>query len=272
MNNVIISILTMGIMGAFFAYGLSIALKKFKIEEDPRIDQVEAALPGANCGACGYPGCRALAEAIAKGEVEPGSCPVGGSESAREVARIMGKEATQTERKVAVLLCRGTDEAAARKADYRGVKTCYAASLVQSGDKFCSYGCLGYEDCVRACNFDALHMGPEGLPMVDREKCTACGLCVKACPKNLIELHPESRTFFVFCKSLDIPKTSRTNCKNACTGCMICTKGAKNNEIVVTDNLSRINSLDILGSEEAMQWVAKCPTKAIGFLEKKQKN
>lgn len=268
MDNVLISVMTMGIMGAFFAFVLSIALKKFKIDEDPRIDQLEAILPGANCGACGFPGCRALAEAIVKGEADPGSCSVGGSETAEEIAGIMGVEVSRAERKVAVLLCRGTEEAAGRKADYRGVKTCYAASLVQSGNKFCSYGCLGYGDCVKACNFDALHMGKEGLPVVDREKCTACGLCVKACPKSLFELYPESRTFFVFCKSLDNPKTSRSNCKNACTGCMICTKGAKNGEIVVTDNLSRIKSLDILDNEEAMQWVGKCPTQAIGFLEK----
>lgn len=271
MFNVMISILTMGLLGAFFAFGLSIARKKFKVEEDPRIDRVEDALPGANCGACGYPGCRAMAEAIVKGEAVPDGCPVGGGETAREVAEIMGLEIGESERRVAVLLCRGTEEAAKRKAEYRGVGECYAASLVQSGDKFCSYGCLGYGDCVDACNFDALHMGDDGLPVVDREKCTACGMCVKACPKNLFELHPESRKLFVFCKSHDNPKNSRKNCKNACTGCMICTKGAKNGEIVVEDHLSRIKNLDVLENEEAMEWVKKCPTKAIGFLEEDQK-
>jgi electron transport complex protein RnfB len=266
MFNVVISVLTMGILGAFFAFGLSIARKKFKVEEDPRIDRVEEALPGANCGACGYPGCRAMAEAIVQGQAEPDGCPVGGAETAREVAEIMGIEVKESERRVAVLLCRGTEEVAKRKAEYRGVAECFAASLVQSGDKFCSYGCLGYGDCVEACNFDALHMGADGLPIVDREKCTACGLCVKACPKNLLELHLVSRKLFVFCKSLDNPKNSRKNCKNACTGCMICTKGAQHGEIVVEDSLSRIKNLAVLDDPGAMEWVGKCPTQAIGFL------
>ena len=186
--------------------------------------------------------------------------------SRRDVGRILGVEISETERKVAVLLCRGTETAALRKAEYRGIRQCYAASLVQSGDKLCSYGCLGYGDCVTACNFEALQIGDEGLPIVDREKCTACGLCVKACPKNLLQLHPVSRKFFVFCKSLDNPKSSRKNCKNACTGCMICTKGVQNSEIVVENNLSRVDNLDVLENQEAMEWVGKCPTKAIGFL------
>lgn len=266
MNALIISIVTMGVLGAFFAYGLSIALKKFKVEEDPRIDQVEAALPGANCGACGYPGCRALAEAIVKGEIDLDSCPVGGLETAEEVAMIMGKEVSPTERKVAVLLCRGTEEAAKRKAEYQGIKTCYAANLIQRGDKFCSFGCLGYGDCVKVCNFDALKIGKKGIPEVDREKCTGCGLCVSACPKKLFELHPLSRRFFVFCKSLDDPKRSRQNCQNACTGCRICTRGVKNEEIVVENNLSIIKDPKIIQDSEARLWVEKCPTAAIGIL------
>jgi len=267
MSGLLISVLTMGLLGAVFAFGLSIAQKKLRVEEDPRIDAVEGVVPGANCGGCGYPGCRAFSEAVVKGDAPPDGCPVGGKETAAAVAEILGIQLEESERRVAVLMCRGTNEAAKRKAEYRGIDQCYAAALVQQGDKFCAYGCLGFGDCVEVCAFDALHMGDAGLPVVDRGACTACGKCVKACPKHLFELHPESRRFFVFCKSKDDPKTSRQSCKNACTGCRICTKGAGDGEIVVEDNLSRIVNMAVLDNEEAMTWVKKCPTGAIGFLD-----
>jgi Na+-translocating ferredoxin:NAD+ oxidoreductase RNF subunit RnfB len=267
MNSLIISIITMGVLGAFFAYGLSIALKKFRVEEDHRFDQVESVLPGINCGGCGLPGCRSFAEAVVNGEIEPDGCTVGGYETAREIAEILEIKIEESERQVAVLMCRGTEEAAKRKADYLGIKTCYAAGLLQRGDKFCSFGCLGYGDCVEVCKFAALRIGDGGIPVVNRENCTACGLCVKTCPKNLFELHPVARTFFVFCKSLDDPRSSRLFCTNACTGCQICTKGVKSEEIVVVNNLSIINDPKVIQDEEARQWVEKCPTGAIGLLE-----
>ena len=264
MNSIAISILTMGLLGAFFAYGLSIAKKKFKVEEDPRIDRIEDVLPGANCGGCGYPGCRAFAEAVAATKADVDGCPVGGMDTAKQVADIMGMEVGDSEREVAVLICRGTEEAALRKAEYRGIHSCYGANLVQKGNKKCSYGCMGYGDCVSVCNFDAIRIGPEGIPVVDREKCTGCGLCVKACPKNILELHPLSRRFFVLCKSFDGPKASRQNCKNACIGCKICIKGVKNGEITVDNDLSVIHNTEVVNDEEAMQWIGKCPTKVIG--------
>ena len=267
MKSILISILTMGCLGAFFAYGLSIARNKFKVEEDPRIDDVEEALAGANCGGCGFAGCRAFAEAVVAGKAEPFGCPVGGNDTAAEIAKIMGTELQESTRNVAVLLCRGTRDAAGRKAAYQGINTCYAANIIQRGDKNCSYGCLGFGDCVTACNFDAIAIGPEGIPVVDRENCTACGLCVKACPNFLLELHPMDRKFFVFCKSLDDGKTSRAACKNACIGCKICTRGATNEEIVVENFLSIVNDTKITENEEAMEWIGKCPTKCIGFID-----
>ena len=265
MNSLVVSILTMGILGALFAYGLSIARKRFKVEEDPRIDEIDVLLPGANCGGCGYPGCRAFAEAVASGKAEPDSCPVGGTDTAREIAEIVGIKIMETERKVVVLLCRGTEEAAKRKAEYRGIKTCYAATIIQKGNKYCQYGCLGFGDCVDVCEYDAIQIGGSGIPVVDTEKCTACGLCVRACPNHLLELHPLSRTFFVFCKSHEGAKASITSCKNACTGCQLCAKGVKKEEIVVINNLSIIKDINVINNEVAMNWVKKCPTKAIGF-------
>lgn len=267
MNSLLISVLTMGILGAFFSYALSVAQKKLKVEEDPRIDEVEAVLPNANCGGCGYPGCRAFAEAVVAGKVEPNGCPVGGNETAAEVSKILGVELVEKEREVAVLMCRGTNEAAKRKAEYRGVDTCYGAALVQQGDKFCTYGCLGLGDCVDACDFDAIHIKEQGIPIIDREKCTGCGQCVIACPRDLLELHPVSKTYFVYCKSHDDPKTSRKNCANSCIACSLCVRGVKEDEIVMDNFLAIVKDHSVVNNEEAMNWAGKCPTKAIGDLK-----
>lgn len=166
-------------------------------------------------------------------------------------------------------MCRGTLDAAAKKADYHGLKSCYAGTLIQKGDKYCIYGCLGFGDCVKVCNFSAIEVGEDGLPHIHKDHCTGCGLCVKACPNKLLELHPESRNFFVFCKSFDDPKASRKYCKNACLGCKLCARGAKNSEIEIENNLAYIRNTKILDDEEAMKWVAKCPTKAIDFQTEK---
>ena len=269
MKNIMISILLMGLLGLIFSLLLSIARIRLLTKEDPMVERIEHILPGANCGSCGYPGCRAFAEAVVNGQATPDGCSVGGREVSEAIAKFMGKTIEITEECVAVILCRGNEEAARRKAEYKGIPTCLAASLVQGGDKYCSYGCLGFGDCVSACPFGAITIGNDRLPVIDRNICTGCGLCVSACPNKLIELHPVSRDFFIFCKSHDNAKISRFNCKNACLGCGICTKGAKNEEITVREGLAIINDANIINNEEAMEWVRKCPTKAIDFLEKK---
>lgn len=267
MKNILIAMLTMGGMGFLFAYILSIAKNKLKVEIDPRIERIESVLPGTNCGCCGYPGCRAFAEAVVSGQAKTNCCSVGGDSVSGEIAKIVGVKIDKTERYVAVLMCRGTESSTKRKAKYCGIKTCYAASLIQGGDKYCSFGCLGFGDCMEACPFNAIKIGADKIPVIDRDICTGCGLCVKACPKNLIELHPISRKLYVYCKSHDDAKTSIFNCKNACIACGLCTKGAKNGEITVIDNLSTINNVDIEKNEEAMKWVQKCPTKSIDFIK-----
>ncbi len=180
-------ILTMGALGLILSAGLAIAYQKLKVEEDPKVVKISEALPQANCGACGYSGCRAFAEAVVKGEAETNGCPVGGEETITKVAEIMGVKADEVVKKIARILCHGDTEAAKDRGTYLGITTCYAANLT-GGNKQCPYGCLGFGDCVLACPFEAIHMGGDGLPVVDGKKCTACGKCTEKCFAESLEL------------------------------------------------------------------------------------
>jgi RnfABCDGE-type electron transport complex B subunit len=260
------SLLAMGGLGAFFAAALAIADKKLRVEEDPRIGLVADALPGANCGACGCAGCNAYAEAVVTEGMAITKCPVGGQDVIDSLALIMGVEAGAAVKHVARLMCRGTASLAKDKASYEGPTNCAVQDLVSGGSKACQWGCLGGGDCVDVCDFGALEMGPDGLPVVYDDLCTACAACVTACPRDLFELHPIDREFFVFCKSHDDPKTSKAVCDAACTGCSIC---ARNSEgaISMVDGLAVIDydklNPDIIPIE-------KCKTNAIGWLHPQQ--
>ncbi len=269
MIDVLIPILTMGCLGLLFSIGLSIAYQKLKVEEDPRVEKISEILPQANCGACGYSGCRAFAEAVAKGKAETSGCPVGGEEVAQQVAEIMGTEAGKAERKVARLHCRGDNKAAQNKGTYLGITTCYAAHII-GGNKQCVYGCLGYGDCVEACPFDAITMEEDGLPVVDEEKCTACGKCVEACPRNLFDLQPVSQNIMVFCRSLDGGASAKKACKNACISCGICVRACPE-AIVLENNLAVIKDYKKIDPEK-IQAIEKCPTNAIGRIRKEETN
>lgn len=187
---ILIAIISLGAIGVVGALLLFWASKKFEVHEDPRIGQVQSVLPGANCGGCGYAGCAGFAGACVKADSLDGMlCPVGGSPVMSKIATILGKEAAEAEPKVAVVRCNGTCQARPRTNTYDGVKSCSIASALYGGETGCTFGCLGYGDCEKACNFGAIKVNPEtGLPEVDEDKCTACGACVKACPKNIIEL------------------------------------------------------------------------------------
>lgn len=265
MMAVVASVLAMGGLGAFFAVSLAIADKKLRVEEDPRIGMVNDVLPGANCGACGFAGCAAFAEGVVGGTAPVNGCPVGGQDCADDVALVMGVDAGTSVRHVVRLMCRGTAALAREKANYEGPSQCAIEDLVSGGSKACQYGCLGGGDCVDVCDFGALEMGPEGLPVVFDDLCTACGACVVACPRDLFELHPIDREFFVFCKSHDDPKTSKAACDAACTGCGICARKSEG-AIVLQDGLAVIDyeqlNTDIIPIE-------KCKTGAIGWLHPK---
>ncbi len=268
LNDILMPILSLGGMSLLFGAGLAYASQKFAVETDPREEEVREALPGANCGACGYPGCDGLAAAIVAGNAAVTSCPVGGSEVAKRIGMIMGMEAETTQRKIAKVLCAGDCNNAAEKYRYQGIEDCVAASMLAYGSKECSYGCLGLGTCVRACPFDAIHINEMGIAEVDRDKCTSCEKCVAACPKQLIEMIPESSEVQVMCKSEDKGKFVRKACKVGCIACRICEKACQYDAIKVENNIARI---DYDKCVNCMVCAEKCPTKAIYADFEKQK-
>jgi electron transport complex protein RnfB len=263
--SILIPIVTMGTLGLLFSFGLVLAYRKLAVEIDPRIEKINESLPQANCGACGYAGCQALAEAIAAGKAPADSCPVGGAETAGKLAAILGVKTGEVVKKVARLHCRGSKDAAPRRSAYLGLKTCYASHLM-GGDKLCPYGCLGLSDCVRACPFEAMEMSADGLPIVIEHKCTACGKCVDACPRNLLELHPLSQNILVYCRSKDRGPVARKACKNACIACGICSRACPE-AIIIENNLAVITDYRKILPGNILE-IEKCPTQAIGRLKK----
>lgn len=238
-----------GILGAVGAGGATILYfigQKFKVYEDPRIEPVQDALPGVNCGACGFPGCSAFAEACVEAEELDGlNCPVGGAETMAKVASVLGKEAGTAVKKIAVVRCNGTCENRPRQNEYDGATSCAIAAQLYGGDTDCSFGCYGLGDCEAVCPFDAIHVNPETLiPEVDEEKCTACNKCVVACPKKIIELRkqgPKSRRIFVSCVNQDKGAPARRACDVACIGCGKCVKACPFDAITLENNLAYID-------------------------------
>ena len=259
---------TVGILaclGFVLALILFLIAKKFKVEEDPRIDLVEKALPGANCGGCGFAGCRAFADAAVKApNLDNNYCPVGGNAVMEQVAKILGYEVKQQTPKVAVLRCNGSCENRPRVNYYDGVQSCRVKANLYSGDTLCPYGCLGCGDCVAACKFGAIAINPLTLlPEVDESKCTACGACTKACPRNLIELRnkgPRSMRVYVACSNKDKGMLTRKACKAGCIGCGKCAKICPHGAITVENNLAYI---DYTKCKLCKKCVAECPIGAI---------
>ena len=259
-----IAILT--VLGAALAVVLYFVAEKFKVEEDPRIDEVEKVLPGANCGGCGQAGCRAFAQFCVESSpnMDKCFCPVGGNEGMQKVAAVLGVEVAAKEPMVAVVRCNGSCENRPRTNEYGGYQSCRVKAALYSGDTACSFGCLGCGDCVAACQFGAISMDPEtGLPVVDQEKCTACGACVQACPKNVIELRNKGRRnmrVYVSCVNKDKGAAARKACKAACIGCSKCAKVCPFEAITVENNVAYI---DYTKCKLCKKCVAECPTGAI---------
>ena len=262
---IIYTIITLVAIGAAAAIILYFVAQKFKVYEDPRIDEVEEALPAANCGGCGFPGCRNFAETLVKTESwDDLFCPVGGNETMARAAGILGKEAIEQAPKVAVVRCNGTPEFRPRVTTYDGAPTCAIAHSLYSGEGGCPHGCLGLGDCVVVCNFDAIHMDPDtDLPVVIDDKCTACGACVEACPRDIIELRKKNkkdRKIFVSCINEEKGAVAKKNCSVACIGCSKCFKVCKYDAITMENNKAFIDSEKCVLCRKC---VLECPTSAI---------
>ena len=231
----------MAILGGGLGLLLFVASRVFAVSVDPRIEAVNAALPGINCGGCGLPGCGGYAEAVVNEGAAVNLCAPGGAEVAGAIAVVMGVVVDASDRKVSVLACRGTREFTRDKFEYFGVDDCRAANLLHGGAKSCRYGCLGLGSCVKACPFDALVMGADGIPHVIEELCTACGKCVTACPRDLFALRSEKQNVVVVCASHDAGKLTNKACKVGCIGCRKCEKTCKFDAIHVVDGLATID-------------------------------
>ena len=251
-------------LGVCLSAVLALADKKLHVFEDPRIDEVEEMLPGANCGACGTAGCRAFAEAVVLGKAAPGKCSVNSPDMTSAIAAFLGVDAGTREKQVARLACAGGRHVAHIRAQYKGMPSCRAAVLA-GGGKGCAWGCLGLGDCKSVCNFDAIHMNEHGLPVVDEDNCTACGACVQICPRSLFSLHPISHRLWVACKNEAEGGEALMECEVACTACGRCAMDAAPGLIAIKDNLARVNYSE--NGKASMEAIQRCPTGAIVWYE-----
>ena len=259
------AVLFMVALGAILAGVIAFAVRKLYVYEDPRIEQVEEMLPAVNCGACGYPGCRAFAEATVKGEAPPSKCTVNSVEGNQQIAEFLGVSLGEQEKIVARLACAGGSHVAKMRARYEGMQTCTAAVVSGGGGKACAWGCLGLGDCEVSCDFDAIHMNRFGLPVVDEDKCTACNDCVVACPLDLFSLQPVSHKLWVACKNLEEGEKALDECEVACTACNRCVIDAPEGLISLKDNLAVVDySKNHLATPVPIQ---RCPTGAIVWIE-----
>lgn len=248
------------VIGLFIGIFLGISSIAFKVKVDEREEKVLSVLPGNNCGGCGYPGCQGLATAIVSGKAPVNACPVGGADVAKEVGAIMGIEAEHKQRMVAFVKCQGDCDHTHTAYHYTGVEDCRMLQYVPNhGPKSCNYGCQGYGSCVKVCAFEAIRI-VNGLAVVDKEKCRACGMCLNVCPGKLIELVPYDAKFLVACSSKEKGPVVKKACNIGCIGCGLCKKNCQSEAISVKDFLATIDYEKCVACGVCAQ---KCPNKSI---------
>lgn len=231
---ILVPIVIVGVVGLIAGLGLSLASEFMAVPVDERQEKIREALPGANCGACGYSGCDGYAAAVAAGEAEPNKCAPGGAAAAAGIAAVLGVEVS-TDPKIAFIACNGTCESTGIKYGYDGLQSCSAAAVLHSGPLKCSYGCMGFGDCAAACPFGAITL-KNGRPVICAELCVGCGRCAEVCPKGLIELIPKSTKIFVACSSGDKGAAAVKVCKASCIACKMCEKTCESGALKIVDN------------------------------------
>lgn len=246
-------------LGLFLGLGLGVGAKILAVKTDPRVGRVLELLPGSNCGACGFGGCGECARIIVEEGASPGACPVCPPGTVEAVAKLVGRETPETVSLTAVVFCR-TRASAPRKFEYNGIPECRAAARAGGGEAACRWGCLRYYDCVRACRFDAFEIDSEGNPVVDPQRCRACEICVRACPRGIIKMVPADKPVDVLCSSLDSAKKTARSCPVGCIACGRCVKVCPRSAIEVKDNLARIDSGLCDGCGRCVE---ECPRKII---------
>lgn len=250
---------TLGAIGLLFGGLLTVADKKFHVVEDTLVAAVRAALPGANCGACGYVGCDQFAEAVARGEASPNGCSAGGAATAAGIGEALGIKVEAKEQLVARVLCQGTDGVVKTRYLYDGYRSCAAAAGMAGGPKECRFSCIGLGDCEYNCRFDAIKM-VEGVSHIDENKCVGCGTCVSICPRSVISLKPLDEHVIVACRNSDVAREARAVCMKACIACKRCEKECKYDAIKVVDGYARIDGEKCTRCGDC---VKVCPSKCI---------
>lgn len=259
MQGIVVATLVVGVISLLIGMALVATGKKFYVEVDERETAVRAALPGNNCGGCGYAGCDAVAAAIVSGEAKANVCPVCNEEAVQKISGIMGVDAAETVKTAAFVKCAGTCKNTSEKCNYVGIRDCRAAALSGISVWECDYGCYGFGSCVNACAFDAIHI-EDGVAVVDQEKCAGCGRCAAECPKNLIELVRVDRKLAVRCSSHDRGPQVKSVCSAGCIGCMLCVRQCEHDAIHVENNLAHIDYEKCVGCGKCAE---KCPAKII---------
>jgi electron transport complex protein RnfB len=259
MNILVFSVLTLSILGLAIGVLLSVASRIFAVKVDPKIEEIAKVLPGSNCGACGYAGCRAYAEALLSG-ANPGLCAPGGEDTAKNIAELVGIKGFEVTSKKAAILCGAGKALCELRSQYRGERTCRAETITAGGSSACAYGCLAHGDCVIVCPVNAMSFNGNMPPKIDRNKCIGCGKCVKACPRNIIILEDEGHRTFVLCSSGDKGPFVKKICKVGCIACRICVKDVPGGTMTME---GRIPKVEYAKGEPTEEWIAKCPQRTI---------